>query len=255
MITSEQTNLLVAALMARMMSKVEEFNREVIDLPIPETPTILNTDRAAWARTALMEEVDEFSSACEDGDVLEAADGLIDMAYFALGRLIEMGIPPSVLFDEVQRANMGKVRGQLSKRPGSMGFDAVKPEGWKGPDHLPLLAFTLKDLKEFEALKASAAQREALSPVWKRLQELREKKGADYNNIPGGRDAYFPYGHMSYGHMVNTKCLRIQSLLNSVKDGKAVNFESLLDTVEDLVNYATYWAEAMRDGRLSETGK
>jgi hypothetical protein len=60
---------------------------------------------------------------------------------------------------------------------------------------------------------------------------------------------------MSYGHMVNVKCLRIQSLVNKVKDGGEVNFESLLDTVEDLINYATFWAEAMRDGRLSQDGK
>ncbi|WID42028.1 nucleotide pyrophosphohydrolase [Pseudomonas phage ZQG1] len=252
---SNPTGIFMAALATRMLAKTEQFNREIVNLPVPKQPTLLSERRAAWTATALTEEVEEFAHACKDEDILEAADGLIDLVYFALGRLVEMGIPPQALFEEVQRANMGKVQGALSKRPDSLGFDAVKPEGWMPPDHSRLLEVTQESLKEYEQLKADAKQREALSPVWKRLQELREKKGSDYNNIPGGRDAYFPYGHMSYGHMVNTKCLRIQSLLNKAKDGKEINFESLLDTVEDLINYATYWAEAMRDGRLSQDGK
>lgn len=255
MTQAQETQLLVAALVARMLDRAHKFNTEVLEFQPPMVPTTLSDARLKASLEAFKEEDTEFTSATMDGDVLEAADALIDGIYFRLGRLVEMGVPPAVVFDEVQKANMGKVPGDLSKRPGWNGKDAVKPEGWTGPDHTWLLSFTMANLQEYLELKAEAEQREQISPVWKRLQELREAKGADYNNIPGGRDAYFPYGHMSYGHMVNTKCLRIQSLLNSVKAGKKVNFESLLDTVEDLVNYATYWAEAMRDGRLTQDGK
>ena len=38
----------------------------------------------------------------------------------------------------------------------------------------------------------------------------------------------------------------------AMQTGRQVNFEGILDTVEDLINYATYYAEAMRDGRLSQ---
>jgi predicted HAD superfamily Cof-like phosphohydrolase len=241
-----------AAIAARMLVKVAEFNREVVALPIPETPQVLGEQRRTWANAALQEELKEFNDAADAGDVLEAADALIDLVYFALGRLVEMGVPATAVMDEVQRANMDKERGELSKRPGSMGHDAIKPTGWQAPDHAWLLGFTLADLRELRQLRAEAAEREALSPVWLRLQALREAKGKDYNDVPGGRDAYFPFGHFSYAHMVNTKNLRLQSLLAAMSKGRPVNFEGILDTVEDLVNYATYYAEAMRDGRLQQ---
>lgn len=241
-----------AAIAARMLIKVAEFNREVVALPIPETPQVLGEQRRTWANAALQEELKEFNDAADAGDVLEAADALIDLVYFALGRLVEMGVPATAVMDEVQRANMDKERGELSKRPGSMGHDAVKPSGWQAPDHAWLLGFTLSDLRELRDLRAEQAEREALSPVWLRLQALREAKGKDYNDVPGGRDAYFPFGHFSYAHMVNTKNLRLQSLLAAMSKGRPVNFEGILDTVEDLVNYATYYAEAMRDGRLQQ---
>lgn len=241
-----------AAIAARMLVKVAEFNREVVALPIPETPQVLGEQRRTWANAALQEELKEFNDAADAGDVLEAADALIDLVYFALGRLVEMGVPATAVMDEVQRANMDKERGELSKRPGSMGHDAVKPSGWQAPDHAWLLGFTLSDLSELRDLRAERAEREALSPVWLRLQALREAKGKDYNDVPGGRDAYFPFGHFSYAHMVNTKNLRLQSLLAAMSKGRPVNFEGILDTVEDLVNYATYYAEAMRDGRLQQ---
>lgn len=251
-LTQQPREAFAAAIAARMLVKVAEFNREVVALPIPETPQVLGEQRRTWANAALQEELKEFNDAADAGDVLEAADALIDLVYFALGRLVEMGVPATAVMDEVQRANMDKERGELSKRPGSMGHDAVKPSGWQAPDHAWLLGFTLADLRELRQLRAEAAEREALSPVWLRLQALREAKGKDYNDVPGGRDAYFPFGHFSYAHMVNTKNLRLQSLLAAMSKGRPVNFEGILDTVEDLVNYATYYAEAMRDGRLQQ---
>lgn len=251
-LTQQPREAFAAAIAARMLVKVAEFNREVVALPIPETPQVLGEQRRTWANAALQEELKEFNDAADAGDVLEAADALIDLVYFALGRLVEMGVPASAVMDEVQRANMDKERGELSKRPGSMGHDAVKPAGWQAPDHAWLLGFTLADLRELRQLRAEASEREALSPVWLRLQALREAKGKDYNDVPGGRDAYFPFGHFSYAHMVNTKNLRLQSLLAAMSKGRPVNFEGILDTVEDLVNYATYYAEAMRDGRLQQ---
>lgn len=251
-LNQQPSEVFAAAVVARMLVKAAEFNREVVALPIPETPQVLGEQRRAWANAALQEELKEFNEAAEADDALEAADALIDLIYFALGRLVEMGVPATAVMDEVQRANMDKERGELSKRPGSMGHDAIKPTGWQAPDHAWLLGFTLSDLRELRQLRAERAEREALSPVWLHLQALREAKGKDYNDVPGGRDAYFPFGHFSYAHMVNTKNLRLQSLLAALSKGRLVNFEGLLDTVEDLVNYATYYAEAMRDGRLQQ---
>lgn len=243
---------LAAAVVARMLAKVEQFNRDVIDLPIPLTPTVLSPERHNWSMVALKEELAEFTSAVAADDVLEAADALIDLAYFALGRLVEMGVPAQAVFDGVQQANMAKRKGELSKRPGSLGHDAVKPAGWTPPDHDWILSFSLLDVTELARLRQAERDREAISPVWLELQELRESKGRDYNDVPGGRDAYFPFGHFSYAHMLQTKNLRIQSLLSAMQKGRPVNHEGLYDTVRDLVNYGTYYCEAIRDGRLAD---
>lgn len=241
-----------AALVARMLGKVEQFNREVVDLPIPGTPTIISEERRQWADAALQEELTEFNDACSNGDVLEAADALIDLVYFALGRLVEMGVPAQAVFDGVHQANMAKRKGELAKRPGSLGHDAVKPEGWTPPDHSWLLGFNLSDVSELKRLRKQESEREAISPVWLELQQLRESKGRDYNDVPGGRDAYFPFGHFSYAHMLHTKNLRVQSLLSAMQKGRPINHEGLYDTVRDLVNYGTYYCEAIRDGRLAD---
>ena len=247
MLELDSREAFAAAVASRMLLKVEKFNLDVLAFPVPAVPTLLNPIRQQAAADCLQEELDEFKAANEAEDILESADALIDLVYFALGRLVEMGVPAEAVFQEVQRANMEKVRGDLSKRPGWNGHDAVKPEGWKAPDHSWLLGFSLN---EYLQLKEQADLREAISPVWLELQRLREEKGQDYNDVPGGRDAYFPFGHLSYAHMVHTKNLRLQSLLAGLQKGRPVNFEGIYDTVKDLVNYGTYYAGAIRDGRL-----
>jgi predicted HAD superfamily Cof-like phosphohydrolase len=219
-----------------MLNKVEAFNQQVRKQVIPAVPTPLTPEQAERAAEAFEEEKTEFLKACESGDVLEAADGIIDLMYFGLGRLAEMGVPAKAVFDGVQAANMQKTTGTLAKRNGWGGYDAVKPEGWKAPDHSFLLNFSLADVEK-------AAVFNELSPIFQRITYLRAAKGEDYNNVPGGRDAYFPFGHLSYGHMLNTKALRIQSLLNAMMAGKHPNFEGLLDSVEDLVNYGAFYGE------------
>lgn len=70
-------------------------------------------------------------------DLFEIADGLVDLVYVAKGTALMMGIPWEACWDEVQRANMAKVPGPSAKRGSAV--DAVKPPGWKAPDHRPIL--------------------------------------------------------------------------------------------------------------------
>jgi NTP pyrophosphatase (non-canonical NTP hydrolase) len=221
-----------------MHTGAEQFNTHVRGVVLPAVPRVLSPLELERTHAAVREEMDELTEACKRGDVGEAADAIIDAVYFLLGRLTEMGIPAKAIFDAVQAANMVKVPGDLSKRPGWNGTDAVKPEGWKAPDHGWLLSFSLADL-------AFARMRHELSPVFQEITELRALKGADYNNVPGGRDAYFPFGHHSYAHMLNTKVLRLMSLIQSMGEGKKANFEGLRDTARDLVNYGAFYCEWM----------
>ncbi len=239
-----QIEMLVKALVARMAVDAEAFNANITKVPVPTTPQVLSDSRLKWFNIAIGEELQEINNACMDGDVLEAADGLLDLTFFALGRLGEMGIPALAIWEAITKANLEKEQGSLDKRPGSMGHDAVKPLGWTPPNHDWLLTFSLSDVEKVRQFKE-------LSPVFQRITQLRASKGSDYNNVPGGRDAYFPYGHASYAHMVNTKSLRVQSLVTSMlSSGKAPNFEGLKDSVDDLINYSAFYAEAMADGRL-----
>lgn len=130
------------------------FNTEVIGLPIPETPTRLSPERKDWALTALKEELYEFGSS---HTLSEEVDALVDLTYFALGRLVEMGVAPGPVFEEVHAANMAKRRGELSKRPNSLGYDAVKPDGWTPPDLEPYLRLTRGDVETLGFLSALMA--------------------------------------------------------------------------------------------------
>lgn len=81
------------------------------------------------------EELDEFTEAVDQGDHAGAFDALIDLVYVAMGTAHFLNYPWERGWDEVQRANMTKVRAQSAEesKRGST-FDVVKPAGWQAPD-------------------------------------------------------------------------------------------------------------------------
>ena len=145
-----------ATWMEKYLDLVLQFNQDIIGLPIPEQPSRLDPERKKWASGALSEELTEFMDATELEDEVDA---LLDLVYFALGRVIEMGVVPGAAFEEVHAANMAKVRGELSKRPNAKGFDAIKPDGWQPPNLLPYLALDRRQVRA--AYEAALSKREA----------------------------------------------------------------------------------------------
>jgi predicted HAD superfamily Cof-like phosphohydrolase len=242
---STSTGLLIAALVTRMLDKVQTFNTNVRGVQIPATPRSLDRAEAHRAVGAIGEEITEFCEAVEAQDPLEQADALLDMVFFALGRLVEMGIPAWAVMQEISRANNSKEPGALSKRPGWNGRDAVKPEGWRGPDHSWLLTFSLQDLEK-------ARKWDALPETVQRIAKIATSKGGDYNNIAGGRDAYFPFGHLSYAQVLHMKAARIQSLINAMAVGKEPNHEGIADSIDDLLNYGVFYREAIAAGKVKD---
>lgn len=83
----------------------------------------------------MQEELAEFIKGMEEDDIGQMADALVDLAYVIHGTAHLLGLPWDTLWNDVQRANMSKVRanpdGSNSKRGSS--FDVVKPAGWVGP--------------------------------------------------------------------------------------------------------------------------
>lgn len=69
------------------------------------------------------------------------------------------------------------------------------------------------------------------------VAELVDMKHHDYNSIVK-LETYFPFGDKSYVHMLMTKVLRLVNLAH--QDEKAV-FESMDDSLNDLIAYAVFY--------------
>lgn len=115
--------------------KVHEFH-ERFGVPRRDSPSdgeSVEWDRH-WTRidTWIRSEVSEGMEACDDFNVSALADAYIDIIYFALGGLVELGIDGGPLFDAVHAANMLKV-----KLPGVAKI--AKPPGWRAPDIAALI--------------------------------------------------------------------------------------------------------------------
>jgi predicted HAD superfamily Cof-like phosphohydrolase len=83
----------------------------------------------------LQEEFEETTQAVIDRNAEEVVDGLIDLIVIAIGTLELAGVNTHKAWNEVMRANFEKQRGIKPGRENSGGFDVIKPEGWKGPNH------------------------------------------------------------------------------------------------------------------------
>jgi len=98
--------------------------------PAPDVPQMQPdewvTRRAAW----IMSEVDEL---VEAPTIIQQADAYLDVIYFALGGLVELGVEPSAIFDLVQAANMAKIWPDGSVQKDATG-KVIKPVGWVAPD-------------------------------------------------------------------------------------------------------------------------
>ena len=89
------------------------------------------TQRKLGERVEFMqEELDEFKKAAETQNLSELADALVDLVYVAKGTAVMLNLPWDVLWAEVQRANMAKVRGTTKR---GHAVDVTKPEGWTPP--------------------------------------------------------------------------------------------------------------------------
>ena len=82
--------------------------------------------------------------------------------------------------------------------------------------------------------------------VMKDAIALKERKSADYQGGMWTEEDYFPFGHKSYLHMVHTKYLRIRS----VAEQEDANFESLEDSLIDMINYCAMYAAWVENQRI-----
>ena len=83
---------------------------------------VAHKKRGMWVQS----EVDELFQAIADDSLPDLADAYLDIVYFAIGGLVELGINGSPLMAAVHEANMAKIN-----VPGVPKIQ--KPEGWKEP--------------------------------------------------------------------------------------------------------------------------
>lgn len=105
---------------------VKNFQK-IAEQPIGELPQFLSRQRCNIRCKWMREEIEEF----ENSDtVYEQADAIIDLFYYALGALVEMGVKPDDLFKLIHEYNVKKI---IDKRYDDDG-KIMKPTGWKHPD-------------------------------------------------------------------------------------------------------------------------
>lgn len=111
-------------------NQIKEFHK-AFNHPVSEIPISISKERKEHRAEWMREEINEF---LEAKDIHEEADAMIDLIYFALGTLVEMGIDkPQNIMDIVQDANMSKLfpDGKPHYREDGK---VIKPEGWESPD-------------------------------------------------------------------------------------------------------------------------
>lgn len=120
--------------MNKQWEMVKDF-QEKFGHPTSEKPVMMDEARAKKRYNWMLEEINEF---LEAEDITEQADAMIDVMYFALGTLVEMGIRPDELFNIVHNANMTKLWEDGKPHYGADG-KTIKPATWEDP-HPKLLA-------------------------------------------------------------------------------------------------------------------
>jgi predicted HAD superfamily Cof-like phosphohydrolase len=96
--------------MIKQIKQVKEFN-EAFRLPIHSKPCLPNFTLQYKRIDYLQEELNEFSEAVKEQDIVEIADAVVDQLYIIFGTAILYGFADKLeaLFDEVHRSNMTKL--------------------------------------------------------------------------------------------------------------------------------------------------
>tara|TARA_R100000808_G_C2096925_1_gene115351 strand:- start:336 stop:791 length:456 start_codon:yes stop_codon:yes gene_type:complete len=96
---------------------------------IPDDNELVN-----FRTSFLLEELAEYTQAITKKDTAAALDALVDIVYIALGTAWLFNLPFEKAWEEVQKANMKKIRAKSKSKKRGTSFDVVKPKGWTPPD-------------------------------------------------------------------------------------------------------------------------
>lgn len=105
--------------------------------PVADAPTTMDRQRMEARAKWMREEIDEFLDPSKH-TTQDGCDAMIDLIYFALGTIVEMGVMPQAIMDRVHSANMAKMHlidGAYRVVKNEDG-KVIKPAGWE-ENHAP----------------------------------------------------------------------------------------------------------------------
>lgn len=108
---------------------VKEFHQRFGHL-VADHPTPLTDEQRRQRYWFMYEELQEFLNS---SSVVDQADAMIDLIYFALGTMVNMGVEPERLFEIVHEANMSKFWQDGQPRWDKETGKVMKPPTWVDP--------------------------------------------------------------------------------------------------------------------------
>lgn len=96
--------------MQKQLNQLEQFQKAFGGL-CNESPTLIPRENWLLRLNLSQEEIDEYKDACEDEDIVEVFDAVLDRLFLAFGDAVEHGFQKILEkgFDEVMRSNMSKL--------------------------------------------------------------------------------------------------------------------------------------------------
>ena len=116
-----------------MIFNIFRFNKEVVGIE-PRPLAAFSPAEKEWMVKVLMEEATELRD--ESPGIVDQVDALVDSVVFAIGGLYRLGLTSEqaqACIDAVMEANFSKKAGKLARSIEGVP-DALKPEGWVGPE-------------------------------------------------------------------------------------------------------------------------
>ena len=96
--------------MQQQLKDLETFQK-VFNSTYNETPTLLSEEDWKLRYKLSLEELEEYKEACEQGDIVEIFDAILDRLFLAFGDAVSHGLQDKLIdgFNEVVRSNMSKL--------------------------------------------------------------------------------------------------------------------------------------------------
>ena len=96
--------------MQKQLNQLSKFQR-AFNSTYNETPTLLSEEDWKLRYKLSLEELEEYKEACEQGDIVEIFDAILDRLFLAFGDAVSHGLQDKLIdgFNEVVRSNMSKL--------------------------------------------------------------------------------------------------------------------------------------------------